>query len=96
MVQEYPTQTDEVLHCHCWQIFMRMGFPRLLTSDQGGEFKSNLDREMMKTLGIKHHFTTPYHPQVMCIQFMNLVLINLTMACQANGLDERWNQTLKI
>ena len=31
----------------------------------------------------------------MCIQCMNLVLINLTMACQANGLDERWNQTLK-
>ncbi|KAL5515024.1 hypothetical protein EMCRGX_G000133 [Ephydatia muelleri] len=58
------------------KIFMRMGFPRLLTSDQEGEFKSDLDREMMKILGIKHHFTTPYHPQ-------------------ANGLDERWNQTLK-
>ena len=26
---------------------------------------------------------------------MSLVLINLTLACQANGLDERWNQTLK-
>ena len=31
---------------------MRMGFPRLLTSDQGGEFKSDLDQEMMKELGI--------------------------------------------
>ena len=49
----------------------------------------------MKILGIKHHFTTLYHPQVMCIQCMSLVLIILTLACQANGLDERWNQTLK-
>jgi hypothetical protein len=64
-----------------------------MTSDQGGEFKTNLDREMMKILGIKHHFTTPYHPQVMCIQWM--FIINVTLACQANGLDERWNQTLK-
>ena len=75
-MQEYPIQTDEELLCHCWQIFMRMGFPRLLTSDQGGEFKSDLDREMMKILGIKHHFTTPYHPQVMFMQCMSLVLIN--------------------
>ena len=31
----------------------------------------------------------------MCIQCMSLILITLTLACQANGLDERWNQTLK-
>ena len=67
---------------------MHMGFPRLLTSDQGGELIHDLDRKMMKTLGIKHHFTTPYHPQVMCILCMNLVLINLTLACESNGLDE--------
>ena len=43
---------------------MRMGIPRLLTSDNGSEFKNELDKKLMELLGIKHIFTTPYHPQV--------------------------------
>ena len=46
------------------QIFMQMGLPKLLTIDQGGEFRSDLDKEMMSLLGIKRHLVTPYHPQV--------------------------------
>ena len=38
-----------------------MGFPKLLTSDRGGEFTSQLDKEMMELLGINRHYTTPYH-----------------------------------
>lgn len=29
------------------KVFMTMGLPRLLTSDQGGEFRSGIDKEMM-------------------------------------------------
>ena len=43
---------------------MTMGLPRLLTTDQGKEFKNELNKEMMNSLGIKHHLITPYHPQV--------------------------------
>ena len=43
---------------------MRMGLPQLLTTDQGTEFKNEIDKQMMKLLGIKRIFTTPYHPQV--------------------------------
>ena len=41
---------------------MRKGLPKLLTSDQGREFRSEVDKDMIKLLGIKRHFTTPYHP----------------------------------
>ena len=40
---------------------MRMGIPKPLTSDNGSEFKNELDALF---LGIKRIFTTPYHPQV--------------------------------
>ena len=40
--------------------FMRMGSPTLLTSVQGREFRSEVDKKMMKLLGIKRHFTIPY------------------------------------
>ena len=43
---------------------MRMGIPRILTTDQGSEFRNRLNDEMMKLLNTKHHLTTAYHPQV--------------------------------
>ena len=42
---------------------MRMG-TRLLTMDNGKEFKNHLDTKLSELLGIKRIFTTPYHPQV--------------------------------
>ena len=63
--------------CSClFKLFMRMGIPKLVTSDQGSEFNNKLNAELMKKLNIKHILTTAYHPQ-------------------ANGLDERFNQTLQ-
>eukprot|EP00731_Ephydatia_muelleri_P005131 Em0002g1307a len=53
------------------KIFMRMGLPKLLTTDQGKEFKNNLDKKMTELLGIKRQFTTPNHPQNMIVKFVN-------------------------
>ena len=43
---------------------MRMGITKILTSDNGSEFKNELDAQLAMSLGIKMIFTTPYHPQV--------------------------------
>ena len=59
----YPSQMLILLYNYM-QIFMLMGLLKLLTSDQGGEFRSDLDKEMMSLLGIKRHLVTPYHPQI--------------------------------
>ena len=61
---------------------MRMGIPRILTTDNGGEFKNALDSELSKLLGIKRIFTTPYHPQA-CSVFSNcMVIIWLIKFCR--------------
>eukprot|EP00731_Ephydatia_muelleri_P004469 Em0002g645a len=57
-------------------IFMRMGLPRVMLSDNGSEFCNKLNDKLAEILGVKRRLTTPYHPQ-------------------ANGLDERYNQTLQ-
>lgn len=57
------------------QIFFLMGIPAALTTDQGSEFRNQLNDSLMKKLGISHCLTSCYHPQ-------------------ANGLVERFNQTL--
>ena len=46
------------------QIFMQLEIPRVLTTDNGKEFKNQLDNELAQQLGIKRIFTTPHHPQV--------------------------------
>ena len=43
---------------------MRMRIPRVITIDQGFEFRNMLNREITALLGIEHLLTTAYHPQV--------------------------------
>lgn len=59
---------------------MRMGLPRLLTSDQGGEFRNAIDKSIMQLLGIKRHFVTPYHPQVTNNSFKVIIIAFRLMA----------------
>ena len=60
---------------------MRMGFPRLLTSDQGGEFKSDLDQEMMKELGIISIFHHIISPSGNVVYSMSLLSFNFALIC---------------
>ena len=46
---------------------MKMGIPRVITTDQGSEFRNRLNKEMTTLLGIEHRLTTAYHPQVKCV-----------------------------
>ena len=43
---------------------MKMGLPAVITTDQGCEFKNQLNNEIMKILNIRHCLITAYHPQV--------------------------------
>ena len=56
------------------QLFMRMGIPKVVTSDQGTEFNNQLNEEFMRLLNIDHRLSTPYHPQVSVI---NIICITL-------------------
>ena len=46
------------------QLFLVMGIPSVVTTDQGREFHNKLNKQLIDGFGIKHRLTTPYHPQV--------------------------------
>eukprot|EP00731_Ephydatia_muelleri_P039124 Em1130g1a len=71
-----PDKTATTVANCLFKIFMRMGLPRVMLSDNGSEFCNKLNDKLAEILGVKRRLTTPYHPQ-------------------ANGLDERYNQTLQ-
>ena len=57
---------------------MRMGIPKVITSDQGSEFNNKLNDAFMERLQIDHRLTTPYHPQVskpICIHTYSTILL---------------------
>jgi transposase InsO family protein len=53
------------------------GSPKTITTDQGREFKNGLNEKLMKSLNIKHHLITPYHPQVYLCGYVNYYTILL-------------------
>lgn len=59
------------------------------------EFDNQLDNNLMDLLGIKRRLTTPYHPQVRFHYVIYSLCYLLYMVVQANGLVERYNQTLQ-
>ena len=68
---------------------MMFGLPKVITSDQGGEFHNNLDDQLMAMLGIDHRLSTPYHPQVR-ILMLNCEHIIVT-CCIINFAHSQFN-----
>ena len=44
-------------------IFTRFGVPREIVTNQGAQFTSKLVRGIVEKYEIKHHTSSPYHPQ---------------------------------
>ena len=45
------------------KVIFRHGCPQQLLSDQGSQFPNEVLQVLSHSLGIKHVFTSPYHPQ---------------------------------
>eukprot|EP00731_Ephydatia_muelleri_P002828 Em0001g2828a len=58
-----PTKEAHRVASELYKIFMRMGLPNVLTTDNGSEFRNKMNAAMLKKLGIRHSFITPYNPQ---------------------------------
>ena len=58
---------------------MKMGIPQVITSDQGIEFKNQLNKELMIVMGIQHRLTTAYHPQAYPSNCLQKICVALTI-----------------
>ena len=79
------------MHMYCYfgmpmQLFMRMGVPQVIVSDQGREFNNALNDDIAKQLGIRRRLTTPYHPQVRVYTAIQWTSVNCTFQVSKCGL----------
>ena len=63
--QAYPMQTSSAEETARNLVFYisHMGIPKMIVSDQGTNFCSEVFKQLQKLFGIKHIFASPYHPQ---------------------------------
>ena len=76
------------------EVFLKFGTPRLIHSDQGAEFQSELIKEIYRLLEIKQTRTAPYHPQSdgQVERFNRTLLDMLAKLCAEN--PETWDHHL--
>lgn len=64
-VKELPVaHEDKVADFLYKNIFQRFGAPKIIVSDQGPQFISNMIELLMKKYQINHRNSSSYHPQV--------------------------------
>ncbi|KAL5460390.1 hypothetical protein EMCRGX_G033836 [Ephydatia muelleri] len=75
-----------------FKIFMRMGIPKVLTSDNGSKFRNDLEMRLAKALGVKRIYTTPYHPQGNGLdERFNQTLQNMLVKFIMDKKDDVWD-----
>ena len=71
-----------------------LGLPSVITTDQGSEFRNEVNAALMITFGIKHRLTTAYHPQANGLDARyNQTLIN-SLSKFAQEARSRWDENL--
>lgn len=78
------------------KIFGDYGFPFIIQSDNGTEFRNSLTKSLSENLGIDRRYTTPYHPQGngSAEASIKIAVNALRKMIQANGRD--WDHYLPI
>ena len=62
ILKALPNKQSDTLAKAFVHVFSTFGYPRVLQSDNGTEFKNALIKKLTEHSGIEHHLITPYHP----------------------------------
>jgi hypothetical protein len=58
-----PNKMASTIAEELFNLFCQVGFPNVIQSDNGTEFKNGLLEDIAAKAGLEHRFATPYHPR---------------------------------
>ena len=77
-----------------YKVFCQVGFPKIIQSDNGPEFRNELLRELTKLVNADHRFTTPYHPRGNGLAEASVKIVKQTLFRQLRGNITDWYRRL--
>lgn len=76
------------------EVFAKLGVPRILHSDRGRQYESNLFQELCALLHIEKTRASPYHPQSNgMVERFNKTLANM-LSAYVNDHQTNWDKSL--
>ncbi|KAJ8651374.1 hypothetical protein O0I10_013106 [Lichtheimia ornata] len=63
LLRPIPNKEAKTIAKELVKVFSDFGYPRIIQSDNGAEFKNQLLKEVLDNIGVDHRLSTPYHPQ---------------------------------
>jgi len=75
------------------EVFLRMGFPKTIISDNGTQFSSKLYADWTKTMGINAFYISPYHAQANPTERYNQTIKSMIRSLMTKSND--WDKSLQ-
>ena len=96
ILRAIPNKQSDTVARILVSIFGDYGFPKIISSDNGREFKNSLQHKIMEHLGIERRYTTAYHPQAngSAESAVKIALNTVRKMCQSNTQD--WDHYLPM
>jgi hypothetical protein len=76
------------------RVYLRLGAPDRIITDQGGEFCNRLNEAVNNTLGIAHRTTSPYHPAANGVVERMHADLEMCLRCITEPDQSRWDLDL--
>ena len=77
-----------------YKLFCTVGFPKIIQSDNGPEFRANLIHQLAKLVEAEHRFSTPYHPQGNGMAEAFVKKAKLAILKSLDGVTLHWKKCL--
>ncbi|CAL8129503.1 unnamed protein product [Orchesella dallaii] len=78
------------------ELFCRYGVPRIIVTDNATSFRSEIFGTLCKTWGIRHSFSSPYHPQTNLSERVNRVVKPMIRCYLDDSKHSKWSEKLSL
>ena len=75
-------------------VFCMVGFPKVIQSDNGPEFRNGVIQELVKAVNSEHRFITPYHPQGNGVAEAGVKRVKEMIKRELSGAVTEWKRAL--
>lgn len=90
VLRPLPNRESETIARELWDIFTLIGSPKILQSDNGGEFVNGILTALTRMSGVEHRLITPYNPRADGKVERTVRTVKETIAKLVRGALQHW------